>query len=250
MRLTRVFVPGPLAPGAEIALPDTAAAHLARVLRLGVGDDCIVFDGTGGEYAARIASVDRREVRVRLGERDPVERESPVRVVLLQGLARGERMDLVIQKATELGVAAVQPVHTLHSGVKLDAAQAARKVEHWRGVAIAACEQSRRTRVPEVLPPLPLDRALAGTGAGLKLVASLDESATPQALRRIDWPREGSIAVLVGPEGGLDPAEDALARHAGFQAVALGPRVLRTETAAIALLTAIQTLAGDLGGHP
>jgi 16S rRNA (uracil1498-N3)-methyltransferase len=176
-----------------------------------------------------------------------VERESPLRVLLLQGLARGERMDLVVQKATELGVAAIRPVHTLHSGVKLDATQAERKLAHWRSVAVSACEQCQRNRVPELLAPLPLDRALVEAPAGLRLVLSLgSEGAPAPPLSRTLVRPEAWITVLVGPEGGLAEAEEALARHAGFTAVSLGPRVLRTETAGPAMLAALGALAGDL----
>jgi 16S rRNA (uracil1498-N3)-methyltransferase len=250
MRLTRVFVDAPLAGGATLTLPDIAAAHLTRVLRLGVGDDCILFDGRGGEYPARIEAVTKREVRVQVRAHDAVERESPLRVLLLQGLARGERMDLVVQKATELGVAAIRPVHTLHSGVKLDATQAERKLAHWRSVAVSACEQCQRNRVPELLAPLPLDRALVEAPAGLRLVLSLgaEGAPAPPLSRAVARPVDGWITVLVGPEGGLAEAEEALARHAGFTAVSLGPRVLRTETAGPAMLAALGALAGDLAG--
>ncbi len=244
MRLTRVFVDAPLAAGASLTLPDEAAGHLTRVLRLGAGDDCIVFDGRGGEYPARIASVSKRAVTLTLGEHDPIERESPLRVLLLQGLARGERMDLIVQKATELGVAAIRPVHTLHSGVRLDAAQTERKLAHWRAVAISACEQCRRNRVPGILPPLPLAAALAAAPAGNRWTLSLAPGRAPlggDSIAGDDW-----TTVLVGPEGGLAEAEEQDAAAAGFQALALGPRVLRTETAALAALAVLGALHGDL----
>ncbi len=161
-------------PARRVALPPDAAGHLTRVLRLGEGDECVLFNGQGGEYAGRIASVGKRVTLADVGVHDPVERESPLRILLLQALARGEKMDLIVQKATELGVAAIRPVHTLHSGVKLDADQAARKLDHWRGVAISACEQCQRNRVPEVLAPLPLDQAVSAAPTGLRLTSSLD----------------------------------------------------------------------------
>jgi 16S rRNA (uracil1498-N3)-methyltransferase len=249
MRLTRVFVDAPLARGASVALPPDAAAHLTRVLRLGAGDDCILFNGHGGEYAARIASVGKRVTLVDIGAHDPVERESPLRILLLQALARGEKMDFIVQKATELGVAAIRPIHTLHSGVKLDADQAARKREHWRGVAISACEQCRRNRIPELQAPVPLERALQDIPPGARLTLSLgldDVPARPLAAgfapAKDQW-----ITLVVGPEGGLAREEEVLLRSAGFDAIGLGPRVLRTETAALTALAALGALAGDLG---
>jgi 16S rRNA (uracil1498-N3)-methyltransferase len=240
MRLTRVFVAAPLASGARLTLPAEAAAHLTRVLRLGVGDACVLFDGRGGEYPARIAGVARREVSVELGPHDPVEREPALRILLLQGLARGERMDLIVQKATELGVAAIRPVHTLHSGVRLDADQAARKLAHWRAVAVSACEQCQRNTVPELLPPLTLAEAVSQAPAGARLMLSLGgRGAVAQPLRPAGGPDGTAVTVLVGPEGGLAEPEEALAAAAGFTPTSLGPRVLRTETAALAALAVL-----------
>lgn len=251
MRLTRVFVEGPLQPGGELVLPSGAATHLTRVLRLGAGAACVLFDGRGGEYPATLVAVDRREVRVRVDDHVHVERESPLRVLLLQGLARGERMDVVVQKATELGVAAIQPVVTQYSAVKLDATQAARKVEHWRAVAIGACEQCRRNRIPDIRAPLALDRALVDAPPGARVVLSVDEGQSlARAVRGAPGAGTGEawISVLVGPEGGLSAAEEMLAQHAGFVPVRLGPRVLRTETAGPACLAALGALVGDLAG--
>jgi 16S rRNA (uracil1498-N3)-methyltransferase len=242
VRLTRLFVDAPLAPGARITLPAAAAGHLTRVLRLGTGDPCVLFDGRGGEYPARIASVARRDVVVELGPHDPVERECGGRILLLQGLARGERMDLIVQKATELGVAAIRPVHTLHSGVRLDAEQAARKLEHWRGVVISACEQCQRNTLPELLPPLALEPALAAAPEGVRLVLSLQDGTDASPLPH--GAAAGWTSVLVGPEGGLAAAEEQQARAAGFEATSLGPRVLRTETAALAALAILALGAG------
>jgi 16S rRNA (uracil1498-N3)-methyltransferase len=244
VRLTRVHVDAPLAANTAVTLPEGAAGHLTRVLRLGEGDPCILFDGRGGEYPARIASVSKRAVVVETGAHDEVERESPLRVLLLQGLARGERMDLIVQKATELGVAALRPVHTLHSGVKLDERQAERKLEHWRAVAIGACEQCQRNRVPEILPPLPLDAALQAAPQGERFTLSLANEVRATAVTN---DADNWITLLVGPEGGLAPAEEQLAAAAGFAPLSLGPRVLRTETAAIAALAVLGALRGDLG---
>jgi 16S rRNA (uracil1498-N3)-methyltransferase len=245
VRLTRVFVDAPLETGSRVMLPPDAAAHLTRVLRLGEGEACTLFNGRGGEYAGRIASAGRREVTVEVGVHDAVERESPLHILLLQGLARGERMDMIVQKATELGVAAIRPVYTEHSAVRLDERQAARKQQHWRAVAVAACEQCRRNRLPDVLEPLGLEAALAAAPGGLHLALSLERAASAPALTRGALADARSITLLVGPEGGFSAAEEKLAASRGFQALRLGPRVLRTETAALAGIAALQVLGGD-----
>jgi 16S rRNA (uracil1498-N3)-methyltransferase len=245
MRLTRVFVDAPLAEGELLALPPGPAQHLARVLRMDAGDALVVFNGRGGEYAATIESVRRDKVAVTIGTHRAVERESALHTTLLQGLARGEKMDQILQKATELGVTRVIPVMTMRSNVRLDSTTAPRKQEHWQGVAVGACEQSGRDRVPEVAPPAMLSAALAATSAGLKLVLAPDDRvASLAALLAAAKPE--SLALLVGPEGGLDPEEIAAAEQAGFIRCRLGPRVLRTETAALVALAVLQFAAGDL----
>ena len=247
MRLTRVFVDQALAGRETLRLTEDAANHVARVLRLGVGDALVLFDGRGGEYAATIAQVDKRSVDVTVGAQDPIERESPLRVTLLQGMARGERMDLIIQKATELGVHAIRPLRALRSSVKLDATQAPRKLEHWQSVAASACEQSGRNRVPALLSPLTVAEACAADDGGLKLMLAIDGARPLSALLREADPAliARDITLLVGPEGGLDETEEATARRSGFASTLLGPRVLRTETAPLAALAALQALAGD-----
>jgi 16S rRNA (uracil1498-N3)-methyltransferase len=248
MRLTRVFVDAPLADGALLALPEGPAQHLARVLRAKAGDLLAVFNGRGGEYAATIEALGRGKVSVRLGTHQAIERESPLVTTLLQGIARGEKMDQIVQKATELGVTRVVPVLTVRSNVRLDAATAVRKQEHWHAVGIGACEQCGRNRVPEVTRPMPLPAALAEASADIKLVLSPDEAAASLA-SQVTALRAGahSVALLVGPEGGFDAEEVNLARMLGFISCRLGPRVLRTETAAPAALAALQLACGDLG---
>jgi 16S rRNA (uracil1498-N3)-methyltransferase len=248
MRLTRVFVDAPLASEAQLQLPAGPAQHLARVLRLVAGDAVIVFNGQGGEFAAIIDSVRRDQVTVRIGAHQAIERESPLATTLLQGIARGEKMDQIVQKATELGVTRVVPVLTARSNVRLDAAAAARKQEHWRGVGIGACEQCGRNRVPEVSRPMPLPAALAEASADIKFVLSPDDAAVSMASQvTARKPGANSVALLVGPEGGFDAEEVNLARMHGFISCRLGPRVLRTETAAPAALAALQLACGDLG---
>jgi 16S rRNA (uracil1498-N3)-methyltransferase len=242
MRLTRVFSDHPLGAHRELALGASAAAHVGRVLRLAVGAELTVFDGRGGEYPATIVESRGAVLRVRLGDHRPLERESPLEITLAQGLARGERMDWAVQKATELGVAVLAPLVTERSVVKLDVRQAAKRREHWRGVAIAACEQCGRNRLPDVRAPARFDEWLRTAGSGVRLL--LDPTAS-SGLRAIGKPP--ALTLLVGPEGGLSPAERTLAIEAGFLPVRMGPRVLRTETAAIAAISALQALFADMG---
>jgi len=243
MRLTRAYVDAALEPGARVVLTGNAAGHLTRVLRLRPGAAVTLFNGGGGEYAASIERVLRSEVTLAVGEHQPIERESPFPLTLAQGVSRGERMDLVVQKATELGVTRLVPVITERSIVRLDDEQSDRKSSHWRAIAIAACEQCGRNRLPEVALPAQLPSFLRLSAGGcVQLLLS------PSAARRIeDVPRPANGAtVLIGPEGGLSEEEQALAEVAGYTAVNLGPRVLRTETAAIAALTLLQREFGDL----
>ena len=242
MRVSRVFVDAPLASGARVTLQGSAAAHLSRVLRLRVGDALTLFNGTGGEFAATIAGAGRDAVAVAVGEARPIERESPLTLTLAQGISRGERMDLVVQKATELGVTTLAPLLTERSVVRLDAAQAARKSDHWRAIALAACEQSGRNRPPRLLPPATLAAFLREGGSAMKLLLS------PTAALRLAQipPPSGEVQVLIGPEGGLTGEEQEHAQAAGFLGVRLGPRVLRTETAALTALALLQREFGDL----
>jgi 16S rRNA (uracil1498-N3)-methyltransferase len=243
MRLTRVYVDQPLEAGARVTLKGSAANHVSRVLRLRVGHALTLFNGQGGEHAASIDKSRGGEVTVAVGEHRPIERESPFPLTLAQGVSRGERMDLVVQKATELGVSRLVPVLTERSVVRLDAEQADRKSSHWRAIAIAACEQCGRNRLPDVALPAQLRDFLRQPGGeAARLLLS------PDAARGIeDVPRPASgVTVLIGPEGGLSEAEHEDAIAAGFTAVHLGPRVLRTETAAIAALTLLQREFGDL----
>ena len=243
MRLTRVYVDAPLAAGTRVTLEGGAASHVTRVLRLRVGEGLTLFNGAGGEYAASIEQVHDGGVAVTIGEQRAIERESPLTLTLAQGVSRGERMDLVVQKATELGVSGIVPLFTERSVVRLGAQQAERKLNHWRAITIAACEQSGRNRLPNVAPPLSLAdwlRSGADRDGGRLLLS-------PAATARIDAPPRPatSVTVLIGPEGGLTNAEQEAAVAAGFLPVRLGPRVLRTETAAIAALALLQRAFGD-----
>lgn len=241
----RFHVRGKLGNGSEVRLHPDAAHHAARVLRLEVGEPVVLFDGLGGEFEARITRIDRGDVSVKTGAHLDVERESRLHVRLVQGLSSGDRMDITLQKAVELGVAAIQPVATERSVVKLKDERAQRRAEHWQNLVISACEQCGRNRVPEVSPLMNLPDWLAQ----LEMPAPDDEArvllspAAAVPLKALaPMPR---MTLLVGPEGGLSPVENQLAQSRGFTAVRLGPRVLRTETAALATLSAIQALWGD-----
>jgi 16S rRNA (uracil1498-N3)-methyltransferase len=243
MRLIRVHVAAPLAPGARVRLPHDAAAHVTRVLRLRAGDALTLFNGDGADYPARISALVRGAVEAEVTGRADARAESPLPVTLVQGIARAERMDLVLQKATELGVAAVVPVAAARSVVRLDAGSRGRKLEHWRGIAIAACEQCGRARVPEVATPRTLGEFLAKPARARMriLLAPGADLSLGTAARGAE-----SVELLVGPEGGLEDGERRAALAAGFLACRLGPRVLRSETAAIAAIAVLQAAAGDL----
>ena len=244
MRLTRVHVETPLSPGVELELPESAAAHLSRVLRLSVGDECVLFNGDGHDYLARIVAQDKRGLRVAVSAGQPVDNESPLRIVLLQGVARGEKMDLILQKATELGIAAIAPLWSQRSEVKLDATRAEKRLAHWRGVVASACEQCGRARVPEVAAPVSLGAALDALPAGgLRLILDPEGEL---ALAGLSAQTGVTVVLAVGPEGGWSATDREQLRAAGFQGLKLGPRILRTETAGLAAIAALQSRLGDL----
>lgn len=242
MRVTRIHVAGPLAPGREITLPEQAGQHLVRVLRLAVGAPFVIFDNRGGEYTAEISAAGK-QVRARVLAHDAVERESPLDITLLQGIARGERMDLIVQKATELGVTRIVPVIAERSVVKVDARLRERKREHWQSIVISACEQCGRNRVPPVTAPMALADALQLLPAGgSRCLLAADAQETLAAIASAS---RGPAALLIGPEGGLADNERQFAFANQFVACRLGPRIMRTETAGLAALAALQAVAGD-----
>ncbi len=250
MRVPRLFVDQPLASGAECALDRRALDHAVKVLRLRDGDALCLFNGAGGEFAAVLVRAPGGDLRAQVGEFTPDRRESALHLRLVQGISRGERMDYTLQKAVELGVSDIVPVTAERTVLRLAGERAARRLAHWRGVVLAACEQSGRTRVPPVAEPSDLADYLAGhdhaAGSGLLL-----DPTAPQALATLGERKgelHGPVSVLIGPEGGLSAAERALAQAAGFRPVRMGPRVLRTETAAVVALALLQALAGDIGG--
>ncbi len=243
--MTRMYFPGELAPGRWCTLPPPQAHHALRVLRLRKGDPVILFNGDGAEYAAVVRESSRTRCALDVTGREAVDRESPFAVTLAQAVSGGERMDYTIQKAVELGVAAIQPLEARRSVVRLSGERAPKRLAHWQSVAIAACEQCGRNRVPRVLPLARLDAflfALAAPSPSEQRVLLSPRSGC--GLRDLGRPA-GAIVLLAGPEGGLTPGEERTAGTAGFLPVRLGPRVLRTETAAVAALAAMQALWGD-----
>ena len=243
VRVPRIHVEAIPEAGGTLALPAAAADHVVRVLRLATGDALELFDGRGRACSASIVSSSRNRIGVAIGEEaPPADRESPLHITLAQAIARGEKMDAIVLMATELGVARFVPLATARSGIRLDDERAARRTGHWRAVAIAACEQCGRNRLPELREPLSLPAWFSQPPeSGLRLL--LDPLAEC-GLRRLERPA-GAITLLIGSEGGLSPAEIAQARQAGLTGIRLGPRILRTETAGVAALAAVQALWGD-----
>ncbi|MGH8025230.1 MAG: 16S rRNA (uracil(1498)-N(3))-methyltransferase [Pseudoxanthomonas sp.] len=242
MRLTRCHVDAPLAVDASIALPESAAAHLVRVLRLREGDECVLFNGDGNDYGARLSSVGKRETIVEIRSRHSVDNESPLRITLMQGIARGEKMDLILQKATELGVAAIVPVLAERTEVKLDAERTQKRMAHWRSVIVSACEQSGRAAIPQLAAPATLADAAEAIADALKLTL---DPVGEHTLASLTAPAS-SATLAIGPEGGWSPRDRDTLRTAGFSGLRLGPRVLRTETAGLAAIAALQSKLGDL----
>lgn len=244
MRIPRIYLACALTPGDVVPLPEQAGEHVARVLRLDAGHPLILFNGDGCEYDARIATVAKRAVTVEVVERRVVSRESPLRLTLAQGVARGEKMDWILQKGTELGVRHIVPLVTERTEVRLDEDRAERRIAHWQQVIASACEQCGRTELPTIEAPRKLAAwaaSLAGNGAArYALLPDGDVS-----LRDLDASTHDAILV-VGPEGGLSEHDVAVLRQAGFQGLRLGPRILRTETAGLAALAALQATLGDM----
>lgn len=242
----RVYYSSPLSlsGSGECELPTAVAHHLLRVLRLRVGDEVRVFDGTGGEWRAQLLAADKRSARIALIEHLAVERESALPVTLVQCLQGGDKMDLTVQKAVELGVSRLVPIMSQRSVVRLDGERADRRRERWQEIAVSACEQCGRNRVPEIAPVTSLGQWLASVpkvaAGSLRLILSPD-GATGLA----QLPEPSGLEVLIGPEGGLATEEEGLARAAGYQPIRLGPRVLRTETAGLAILAAAHARWGD-----
>ncbi|MDR5868627.1 16S rRNA (uracil(1498)-N(3))-methyltransferase [Halomonas koreensis] len=241
MKAPRIHVAAALAAGGDVVLPEGAARHLVRVLRLGEGAPLVIFDGEGVEAEAVLVEAGRKRVVARVEALREGRGESPLAVHLGQAISKGERMDYAIQKAVELGVAEITPLYTEHGDVRLKGERQARKLAHWQAVAASACEQCGRATLPPVHPPVALAEWLAGRDEALCLVL---HPGTPGALERAEAPADA--ALLIGPEGGLADAEVEAAGAAGFAALTLGPRILRTETAPVVALSLLQDRFGDL----
>lgn len=241
MRIPRIHTGLMLQADFSFDLEPGPSQHLSRALRMQAGDALILFDGRGGEYPATIAAIGKKRVSVTTSTHTAREVESPLSIHLGIAISRGDRMDWVVQKATELGVTAVTPLLTERTEVKLKGERADKKVHHWQQVAISACEQSGRNRVPLVAPLTALETWLPATEADRKLVLhhrAMNTAATDT--------KPASLALLIGPEGGLSEAEITLAESEGYQSLQLGPRVLRTETAPLAAITLLQSRWGDI----
>jgi 16S rRNA (uracil1498-N3)-methyltransferase len=244
MRIPRVHIAQPLQAGREVLLPEQAGEHVARVLRLERGHPLILFNGDGHEYDATLASLARRAVSAEVIAVRAVERESPLPLTLAQGIARGEKMDWILKKATELGVMRIVPLVTERTEVKLDEERAERRMLHWGQVIAGACEQSGRTRLPLLDPPQRIERWLGGLGAdsSLRLALLPDGDVVARALPTMTH----GATLCVGPEGGLSENDVSMLRATGFLGLRLGPRILRTETAGVAALAVLQALQGDM----
>jgi 16S rRNA (uracil1498-N3)-methyltransferase len=244
MRSVRVYVDAPLGERARVRLPPFAADHLVRVLRLPDGAAVVCFNGDGLDHAATLEISARGVVELRVGTAVEVRRESPLAITLVQSIARGERMDLILQKATELGVARIIPISSERTEVRLDEERAERRVAHWQRVVQSACEQCGRARVPVVAAPVGLAAHAAGVRelAIDKRVLQPDASDGPAALGPCT-----ALMLAAGPEGGFSERDLALFAQAGYRGLRLGPRILRTETAGLAAIAALQSRFGDLG---
>lgn len=246
MRIPRIFTELSLCCDSTVVLDGSAARHLSSALRMKVGQEITLFNGQGGEYAAELTEVGKNKVAAKVVEFRDIDRESALKLHLVIGVSRGERMDLIVQKATELGVAEITPLFTERTEVKLSGERLAKKVRHWQQVAISACEQCQRNLVPAINNPATLDQWLhlseQTDGDVLKLVL---HHRTEKRLS--EHQAVSNICLLVGPEGGLGEREIDAAMAKGFQPLALGPRVLRTETAPLAAISIMQSLWGDMG---
>ncbi len=241
MRIPRIHTLQALSPGLSLTLDELASHHVRQVLRLRAGDPLMLFTPLGEEYAAQLTRVSKQAVQADIGERLRCEPAPALDIHLMIGISRGERMDFALQKATELGVTRITPLLTQRCVVKLDEKKRGSRRDHWHKVVINACEQSGRCRVPQFDDPQALSTALEETRPGHALLLDHRSESTLADLSKPDR----SVSLLIGPEGGLAPEERAQARERGFQGVRLGPRVLRTETAPLAAIAAIQTLWGD-----
>ncbi|WP_238081507.1 MULTISPECIES: 16S rRNA (uracil(1498)-N(3))-methyltransferase [Pseudescherichia] len=243
MRKPRIYHPEPLTVGQQVALSDDAANHVGRVLRMGAGQPLQLFDGSNQLFEAEIVRADKKSVVVSLIAGETDDRESPLHIHLGQVMSRGEKMEFTIQKSIELGVSLITPLFSERCGVKLDPERLNKKIQQWQKIAIAACEQCGRNRIPEIRPAMDLEAWCAEPDEGLKLNLHPRASAS---INTLPLPVE-RVRLLIGPEGGLTANEIAMTADYQFTDILLGPRVLRTETTALTAITALQVRFGDLG---
>ena len=243
MRIPRIYTSANLTVGTDIDLDEGAARHLTSVLRMSAGQAIILFNGQGGEYSAQLTKAKKGRASASISGFIDSDKESPLNLHLAIGISRGERMDWIVQKATDLGVSQVTPVFTSRCEVKLSAERLKKRLTHWQQVAISACEQSQRNTIPVINSPVNLGQWLESCTSDLKLVL---HHRTEQRLAEMTN-SSNQIALLIGPEGGLSDTEIEQALAASYQALAIGPRVLRTETAPLAAISIIQSLWGDMG---
>lgn len=241
MRTVRIYHPAPIQTGTSLSLDEDAANHVGRVLRMQHGQSLELFNGDGNNYACTIIDVNKKQVQVQIESLTANPVESPLRIHLGQGISRGDRMDFAIQKAVELGVTEITPLFTERCGVKLDGERLAKRNEQWQKIAISACEQSGRSVVPTVHPAISLTQWLAQPTKELALTLDPRASATIKTLAPAS-----AIRLVIGPEGGFTDQEVAITANAGFNGIQLGPRILRTETAALTAISALQLQFGDL----
>ena len=243
MRIPRIYVDLPLAENTLVDLPEAGFQHVCKVLRLKEDQLLIVFNGEGGEYQATLQNVEKRRAQINIQDFQPKDSESPLKVTLGQVLSRGERMDYAIQKAVEAGVHIIQPLFSERCEVKLNAERMEKRLQHWQQVAISAAEQSGRCLITNIRPPMTLSDWLEECSSQVKITMHPHKA---KSLKSLPTPAENNIAVLVGPEGGLSDMEIQSSADKGFQCITLGPRILRTETAPVVILTALNLLWGDL----
>lgn len=242
MRIIRSYITEALHVGLELVLSEAASNHLVRVLRLGVNDTCVLFNGDGFDYQAKIINVAKRGTSVEITASHSVTNESPVHITLVQGIARGEKMDWILQKATELGVHRIVPVVTDRTEVKIDSERSDKKMHHWLGVVASACEQSGRARLPEIIEPCPLshwplqDKNFNKFTLDPNGVFGFSDLASTKPI---------AVTFAIGPEGGFSERDIATLKAGGFQGLRMGPRILRTETAGLAAIAALNVLCGD-----
>lgn len=242
MRIPRFYLSENLQVGQSLDLPAETFRHAIQVLRLAVGEELILFNGRGGEYRARLSTVSKRSATAQIEAFNAHDSESPLAMTLVQAMLKPDKMDFALQKAVELGVTAIQPLITQRSVVRVAGEKADKKMQHWQGVIIAACEQAGRTRLPHLYEPLDLSDYLAQPCSGTRLLLAPGEFPRLQQLPALATP----LAVLIGPEGGFMDQEVTQCLQAGGTAVSLGGRILRAETASTAVLAILQQRYGDL----